>query len=51
MYWSRYEADYLVRLAAMLRRTSESADVWCVFDNTASGAALDNAWELQSHLG
>ena len=30
---------------------SESVDVWCVFDNTATGAALENAWELQRLLG
>jgi hypothetical protein len=24
--------------------------VWCLFDNTASGAALENAWELQQLL-
>ena len=28
----------------------ESVDVWCVFDNTATGAALDNAWELRRLL-
>jgi len=50
MYWSRYDPSCLTRLCAILRRTSASADVWCVFDNTASGAALDNAWELQSLL-
>jgi uncharacterized protein YecE (DUF72 family) len=51
MYWSRYDASYLSRLAMLIRRVSESVDVWCVFDNTASGAALDNAWELQRVFG
>jgi uncharacterized protein YecE (DUF72 family) len=50
MYWSRYDASYLSRFAMAVRRVSESVDVWCVFDNTASGAALDNAWELQRLL-
>ena len=50
MYWSRYDASYLSRLAMLIRRMSESVDVWCVFDNTATGAALDNAWELQRLL-
>ena len=50
MYWSRYEARYLSRLATVVRRISESADVWCVFDNTASGAAMENAWELRQLL-
>ena len=51
MYWSRYGADVLSPLAARVRQIAESADVWCLFDNTASGAALENAWELQQMLG
>ena len=49
-YWSRYDASYLARLAAKVRQVSESVDVWCVFDNTASGAAIENACELQNLL-
>jgi uncharacterized protein YecE (DUF72 family) len=45
-YWSRYSPDYLARLREQIRRGA-SPDVWCIFDNTASGAALENAWELQ----
>jgi uncharacterized protein YecE (DUF72 family) len=51
MYWSRYDAEYLSRLAMLVRRLSESVDVWCVFDNTATGAALENAWELEGLVG
>ena len=51
MYWSRYDASYLSRLAMLVRQVSESVDVWCVFDNTATGAALENAWELHQLLG
>jgi uncharacterized protein YecE (DUF72 family) len=29
---------------------SAAAQVWCVFDNTASGAAIDNACELRERL-
>jgi hypothetical protein len=50
MYWSRYDATYLARLGTLLRQIAESVDVWCVFDNTASGAALENARELQQLL-
>ena len=50
MYWSAYDASYLSRLAAHIRQLSQSVDVWCVFDNTASGAALENAWTLQQLL-
>lgn len=45
-YWSRYEADALARLADALRGVPSCVDVWCIFDNTASGAALENAWDL-----
>jgi uncharacterized protein YecE (DUF72 family) len=50
-YWSRYETPALTRLAAEIRRVPSRVDVWCIFDNTASGAALANAWELAELLG
>lgn len=44
MYYSAYSADYLEALAGELRRHSEEGrEVWCVFDNTASGAATGDA--------
>jgi uncharacterized protein YecE (DUF72 family) len=46
MYWSRYEWRQLERLAAQMLNIPREADVWCVFDNTASGAAARNACEL-----
>jgi uncharacterized protein YecE (DUF72 family) len=49
-YWSRYDEAYIATLAAALRAVPASADAWCIFDNTASGAALENAWELRSLL-
>jgi len=49
-YWSRYDAYYLTDLALKVRRMAEFSEVWCVFDNTASGAALENAWELRELL-
>jgi uncharacterized protein YecE (DUF72 family) len=51
MYWSAYDVPYLTRLASRLRRAAELSEVWCVFDNTASGAAFENAWELRNLLG
>jgi len=51
MYWSRYESAYLTRLVSELRRAAEVSEVWCVFDNTAGGAALENAWEVHTLLG
>jgi uncharacterized protein YecE (DUF72 family) len=50
MYWSRYDLDYLRGLARTVRE-SRATEVWCVFDNTASGAAIENALELQDLLG
>lgn len=49
-YWSPYDEDYIVRLADELRNVPASADAWCIFDNTASGAAFENACELEARL-
>jgi uncharacterized protein YecE (DUF72 family) len=49
MYYSAYETE---RLATIARRLHEAAqagrEAWCIFDNTAAGAALGNALELQN---
>lgn len=51
-YWSRYDAAYLSTLAMAIRQQVASAtQVWCIFDNTASGAAAANALELSDVLG
>jgi len=50
-YWSRYEPNTLARLADDLSRAAAHVDVWCLFDNTASGAALENAWNLMRMVG
>jgi uncharacterized protein YecE (DUF72 family) len=49
-YWSRYPTDYIDALGRTLRTLPASAEAWCIFDNTASGAALENAWQLQAAL-
>jgi len=49
-YWSRYPENYVEVLARTLMEHSQSADTWCIFDNTASGAAIENALELQRRL-
>jgi uncharacterized protein YecE (DUF72 family) len=49
-YWSRYDETVIATLAMTVRRTAATAEVWCVFDNTASGAAIGNAWELRERL-
>jgi uncharacterized protein YecE (DUF72 family) len=50
-YWSKYDSDAIGALARVMRSVPPSIDAWCVFDNTASGAALENAWELGALLG
>lgn len=51
VYYSSYDAGLLQSLAARVRQAvDEGADVWCIFDNTASGAATGNALELQRLL-
>jgi len=49
IYRSAYERNYLQRLAARLQQC-QAAPTWCVFDNTASGAALDNALMIKACL-
>jgi uncharacterized protein YecE (DUF72 family) len=49
-YWSPYDGATLTSLADALREAS-AGSAWCVFDNTASGAALDNAWSLAELTG
>jgi uncharacterized protein YecE (DUF72 family) len=49
-YWSRYSAEAIATLAASLRNRYRSREVWSVFDNTASGAAIENALELRRAL-
>lgn len=47
VYYSSYETPLLAQLAARMRQAEhEGAEVWCIFDNTASGAAAGNALEL-----
>ena len=47
-YYSSYSGQFLAELTEKMLRLSSRAAVWCIFDNTASGAALGNALELIS---
>jgi uncharacterized protein YecE (DUF72 family) len=50
-YYSSYEPALIAALAARLALAGrEARAVWCIFDNTASGAAADNALALQDAL-
>lgn len=48
MYYSAYDEDFLAGLAAHL--ADESGETWCVFDNTARGAAIPNALRMMDLL-
>ena len=43
MYWSAYTDAWLKARAADVRRWPAGSDCWCIFDNTAAGAALADA--------
>lgn len=47
MYWSRYTAKQIATLHDHIASLPARAEVWCVFDNTASGAAIENALKLR----
>jgi uncharacterized protein YecE (DUF72 family) len=52
VYHSEYGADRLERFARLLTSAGDDrALAWCIFDNTASGAAIANALALQQRLG
>lgn len=45
-YYSSYDDEYLAALAARLTGFADRTKTWCVFDNTASEAAIRNAVAL-----
>lgn len=51
VYYSAYEAEALARLAdAIAAELAQGRECWCIFDNTASGAATANALDLGAML-
>ena len=51
VYYSDYPADFLDAMAMRLREAEEHAsEVWCILDNTASGAACGNALSLMRRV-
>lgn len=49
-YYSAYSSHFVTHLAAQLASLIRNAEVWCIFDNTASGYAIENAGQLISEL-
>jgi uncharacterized protein YecE (DUF72 family) len=50
VYYSSYDGTNLARLASELTGHVSDSETWCVFDNTAGNAALENALELLRFL-
>lgn len=47
VYYSAYSPEYLASLAGAVREAIDrNIPVWCIFDNTAEGAATGNALDL-----
>ena len=51
MYYSSYDEGYLDKLAKELVASAGVRPTWCIFDNTALGAATANALGLMERLG
>jgi uncharacterized protein YecE (DUF72 family) len=49
-YYSPYSAEYLKALSEKLLLAARAATVWCIFDNTAAGAATVNALDLHAQV-
>ena len=51
VYWSSYSADTIAAQARRVKALDRGgAEAWTIYDNTASGAALANALELDGRL-
>jgi uncharacterized protein YecE (DUF72 family) len=51
MYYSGYSSDYLGKLAQQIREVvARGSRVWCIFDNTAEGAATGDALAVTEML-
>lgn len=50
MYWSAYSDSELHGLAQRIAGEREATAVWCIFDNTAAGAAWTDAQALRAKM-
>jgi uncharacterized protein YecE (DUF72 family) len=51
VYYSEYTPKQIECMAHQLAGLRSESSVWCIFDNTAAGAAAGNALALQERLG
>lgn len=49
IYYSSYSEEVLSQISGRLSSMLTKSDVWCIFDNTALGAAMENALWLKVH--
>jgi uncharacterized protein YecE (DUF72 family) len=51
IYYSAYSSEYLEQIAASISElTTKNTPVWCIFDNTALGAATRDALAVQKFI-
>jgi uncharacterized protein YecE (DUF72 family) len=50
VYWSPYADEQLLALARYVEAAPTRSSIWCVFDNTASGSAFDDASRFKQLL-
>lgn len=50
VYYSAYGEDFLCKLATKMSEVQTTSEVWCIFDNTTLGAAMENVLSLQAAL-
>jgi uncharacterized protein YecE (DUF72 family) len=51
MYYSAYSDESLDHLADTLANVPRTVQTWCIFDNTAEGAAIEDAFRLLERIG
>jgi uncharacterized protein YecE (DUF72 family) len=49
MYVSAYSNEFLEAFALTIKEAAKSMPVWCIFNNTAAGAAIQNALTLSAY--
>lgn len=49
-YWSRYPQERIDAWARQIAALPARTEAWCIFDNTASGAAIENALDLSGAI-
>jgi len=50
-YRSSYQGRLDVYAEALVRADARTSERWCIFDNTASSAAIEDAVQLQARIG